>query len=136
MWRPTAASGTPAGPRTEAPPTKTPIPTAAVSYTHLQLVEQHEAVFVRLPQNGDEIDHVAGKGGQRLLNALLVADVAENMGENRNRAALCRRDVKPRGRHEVHEPQRLERHGLAARVGAGDNHGVDALSLIHILFAK
>ena len=41
--------------------------------------------------------------------------------EHRQPGAFARRQVEPRLRHETEEPERLERHGLAARVGSRDH---------------
>ena len=48
-----------------------------------QLVEQHQAVTVSFFNEGHHIGHVGGEGTQRLLDALLVADVRVYFGENR-----------------------------------------------------
>jgi hypothetical protein len=66
---------------------------------------------------------VRGEGGEALLDALLVADVGEDLLEHRHRRALRRRDVHPRLGHQLEEAHRLEGDRLASRVGAGDDQG-------------
>ena len=63
---------------------------------------------------------MAGERGERLFDRLLVADVGEDRLVDRDRALLGGRDRQPREGHEREQPRRLQRHGLAAGVGAGD----------------
>ena len=72
-----------------------------------ELIEEAEALFIRLPQDADRIAHMGGKGGQALLNALLIPDIGEDLPEKRELRALCRRDEKPRLPHELEKPRRL-----------------------------
>ena len=65
-----------------------------------------------------------GEGGERLLDALLVADIRVNMLEQADLRLLVCRDVQAGSRHQAQKPQRLERHGFAARVWAGDDQRV------------
>ena len=69
----------------------------------------------------DDRRQVCGEGGQALRDRLLVADVGIDAPEHRQPAAGRRRHVEPALRHEREEPDALERHRLAAGVGAGDH---------------
>ena len=56
---------------------------------------------------------------QRLLDALLVADIGIDAVEPRE-AGLLRGNVQPGVGHHRQQAHGLEGHGLAARVGTGD----------------
>ena len=58
-----------------------------------QLVEQHQAVGVGVPKDGGDAGDVRAERAERLFQALLVADVGQDMAENRDVAALAGRDV-------------------------------------------
>ena len=66
---------------------------------------------------GDVRRERAEAGGDRLL----VADVGKERSEHRQPRSLVGRDVQARLRHRCEQPRRLERHGLAAGVGPGDD---------------
>ena len=51
-----------------------------------QLVEKHEGAGSGPFQQVDDVSHVAAEGGERLLDALLVADVGEHFFEDRQAA--------------------------------------------------
>ena len=67
---------------------------------------------------------MAGEGGQRLLNALLVADIGQNVVENDDLAVVAGRDLQAALSHGGEQAQGLDAHRLAAGVGAGDDDGV------------
>ena len=70
-----------------------------------QLVQEDEAAVARHLEDVDDVHHVGGEGGKGLLNALLVADVRQDMAEHRHPAAL------PRGNHQAahgHEGQQAD----------------------------
>ena len=52
-----------------------------------QLVDQDERFRRRRPQDPDNIRHMPGKCRERLFDRLLVADIGENVLENRKRRA-------------------------------------------------
>ena len=72
-----------------------------------ELIEETEALLIRLPQDANRIAHMGGKGGQTLLNALLISDIGEDLPEKRELRALRRRDEKSRLPHELEKPCRL-----------------------------
>ena len=89
-----------------------------------QLVEQDQAPVVRLLQYLHGVRHVRRERGQALLNALLVAHVRQYPREHLHRALIPRRDMQTALRHKTQQPQRFQRHGLAAGVGARDHQRV------------
>ena len=97
-----------------------------------QLVEQHQAVAVRLLQNLHDVHHVGGEGGEALLDALLVADVRQHPLIYGHGAAVRRRDVEAALGHQRQQPQGFEGHGLAAGVGAGDHQGVKGIPQLDV----
>ena len=54
------------------------------------------------------------------------------MVKHHHAAALFCGDVQAGSRHEMQKPQRFERDGLAARVGACDNHGINASAQVDV----
>ena len=58
-----------------------------------QLVKEDEGVLVALGEDADDVGHVGGEGGEILLNALLVADIGQNVAEHRQAAAVGGGDV-------------------------------------------
>ena len=68
-----------------------------------------------------EVGHVGTEGRQRLLDALLVADVGVDAIEA-GEMGFVGRDVQTRMGHYRQKPHRLQGHRLAAGVGAGDQH--------------
>ena len=89
-----------------------------------QLVQQHQRVRPRLFQYLHDIGDMPRKGGKALLNALLVADVHQDIPEQADLAALGGRDQKAAGGHGQQQARRFQADRLAAGVGAGDDHGV------------
>ena len=76
----------------------------------------------------DDRTQVPGEGGQRLGDRLLVADVGEDVAEDRQRGAGRRGDVQAGLVHEAQQPQRPQRDGLAAGVRAGHDERAVALA--------
>ena len=89
--------------------------------TRAQLVKERQIARRDLLHDGDDVLHMAGKGGKGLLDGLLIPDVGIYMIKNRHLRAQLGRHVQPGLRHQGKQPYRLERDGLAARVGAGDD---------------
>ena len=86
-----------------------------------QFVKQRQRLGRHRLQNGDDVGHVRGKGGERLLDGLLVADVGEHLVEHGQLAAVGGGDLQAGLRHQRKQPHGLQRHRLAAGVGAGDD---------------
>ena len=72
------------------------------------------------------------KGGQTLLDALLVADIRQDMAEDRQDAAVRGGDVQAALVHGREQADRLERNGLAAGVRAGDDERVEAAAELDV----
>ena len=93
-----------------------------------ELVEQNERLIVRFAQDADEVGHVRGERGQRLLDRLFVADVRKDLAEHRDLAALVRRNEHAGARHQRKQTDGFERDRFAAGVGSGDDQRVVAVS--------
>ena len=72
-----------------------------------QLVEQHQGIPVRPLQDAHGVGHVRGEGGQVLLDALLIADVREDLAEDAEFRADPRRNVQAGLPHEGEEADGL-----------------------------
>ena len=72
---------------------------------------------VGVAQHLDDVAHVRGEGREALLDALLVADVREDLLEDRDARIPRRPGSAARLRHQRQQAHRLERHRLATRVG-------------------
>jgi hypothetical protein len=83
-----------------------------------RLVEEDERPRARRLRDRGEVLGVPGERRQVALDRLLVADVDEDRGEERQPAALGGGHEQPSLRHGGREPETLERDGLAAGVGA------------------
>src|SRR5690606_11909512 len=87
------------------------------------LVDPDQRVLVRLLPDLPQVLQVRRERRQTRLDRLLVADVGEDVPEDREPAPLPDRRDDPRLRHRADQADRLEEHRLAARVGTGDQHG-------------
>ena len=92
-----------------------------------QLVQQHKAVLPGKLQNMNDIRHMGGKGGKRLLDALFVSDVRQNVAVHRYPAVVPRRDHETTHGHQSQKAQGFQGHGFTAGVGAGDDQRIKAL---------
>ena len=81
------------------------------------LVEDDERGELELPLHVDDLRQVRREGREVGRERLVVSDVGEDRGEDRNRGGGVRGDVQPAQRHQAQEPRRLQRDGLAAGVG-------------------
>ena len=95
--------------------------------TSAQLVKQHQRTRSDLMHNGHDVDHVRGESRQRLLNTLLVSQIHLNVIVQADAGRLVARDMQPSLRHQGKQPQRLERHRLAAGVGTRDDQRIKIL---------
>ena len=86
-----------------------------------QLVQQHQGISPRLLQDGYDVGHVGGEGGQGLLDGLFVADVGEHLGEHRHLAARPGGNLQPGLGHQGEQAAGLQGDGLAPGIGAGDH---------------
>ena len=89
-----------------------------------QLVYQAERAGVGKLHDADNIRHVRREGGQRLLNALLVADVHQHAAKNTQLAVVGAGHQQAAHRHQREQAERFEGDGLAAGVGTRDDKGV------------
>ena len=69
--------------------------------------------------------------GKRLLNALFVADIRQNIVENPHHGAVGRGNMQSRLRHEREKSERFESDGLSARVRARDNQRIEFSAEVH-----
>ena len=97
-----------------------------------QLVEEYQAVCIGLRQNGHDIGHMCRKSRQILFNALLIADVRQHAAVDGHGAPVPGGDLQAALGHEAEEPQGLQRHRLAAGIGAGDDQGVKGLPQLDV----
>ncbi len=72
------------------------------------------------PRKAIEIEDVRGKGGELGFNRLRVADIGKERGEDRKARGRCGHGQSGL-RHHRQQRRGLERHGLAAGVGAADD---------------
>ena len=100
--------------------------------TGAQLIEQHQAVAVRLLQNAHYIGHMGRESGQILFNALLVADIGQHGREYGDGALGRHGDVEAALGHQRQQAQGLQADGFAAGVGAGDDQCVKGLAQLQI----
>ncbi len=85
------------------------------------LVDENERAVARSLEDVLEPHDPRGKGAQRFLDRLVVADVDENLVVKRNRRAVIARSEEPRSIHEHDEPDRLEGDRFPAGVRAGND---------------
>ncbi len=83
-----------------------------------ELVEEHQTPPARVIENVGDGRHVTGERGKRLFEGLLVADIRENIVEERERASFIGRDLHAELVHEGEEAGGLQRNGLTPGVGA------------------
>mgnify|MGYP000859146551 CR=1 FL=1 len=72
-----------------------------------QLIEEDQAVLVRLVQDLHDVFHMRRKGRQTLLDALLVADVGQHRGKDAHGAAVVAGDMQAALHHQAEEAERL-----------------------------
>ena len=89
-----------------------------------ELIKQQQRPVVAVLEDAHDVRHVRRECGQRLLDALLIADVGHDLVEHRHGAAVSARDVQAALRHGGEQANGLERDGLAAGVRAGDDERV------------
>ena len=85
-----------------------------------EFVEQHERARIGEAGEAVEVGDVRGKGGERRLNGLRVADVGKERGEDR-KAGGCGGDGQAGLGHHGQQSRGFERDGFAAGVGAADD---------------
>ena len=91
-----------------------------------QLVQQHQRIRRHVQRHLADVRDVRRKRAQALLDRLVVADVRQHLLEQRE-LGLRRRHRQPRLRHQRQQPHGLQRHRLAAGVGAADQQGAALL---------
>ena len=74
---------------------------------------------------------MGGKRGKRLLNALFVADIRQNIVENPHHGAVGRGNMQSRLRHEREKAERFEGDGFSARVRTRDNQRIEFSAEVH-----
>ena len=86
-----------------------------------ELVEEDETVAVADLKDLHDILCMRREGGKRLLDGLLVADVGEDPLVDVDGTAVVGGDMQTALGHEREQADGLERDGLAAGVGSGDD---------------
>ena len=86
-----------------------------------ELVEQHQAAGSGGVDDAHDRAQVPAERGERLRDGLLVADVGEDVAEDRQAAAGRRRHVQPGLVHQRQQAEGPQRDGLAAGVRPGDD---------------
>ena len=95
-----------------------------------ELVEQDQRAAVRIAQHAHDARDVARERRQTLLQALLVADVGLDAGEDGEDGAFVGRHEQAGHGHERQQPGGLERDRLAARIRASDEQQVELVAEI------
>ncbi len=96
------------------------------------LVEQDEGLLRCPAEDLRDPPDMRGEGRERLLEALLVADVGQHVVEDWQLRTLVRRDMQARLGHHRQQADRLQGHRLAARVGSGDDQKVRAKAEVDV----
>ena len=86
-----------------------------------EFVNQHQAFLAGQQHKLLHGQQVRGVGRQVVFQALLVADVQENILEHAGFGVVGAGNEQAHLQHELHQAHGFQAHGLAARVGAG-NH--------------
>ena len=89
-----------------------------------KLIDENQCARLRTRQNAHDIDHVGGEGGEGLLDALLVPDIRPYSGEDTHAGIPPCGNVQTGLEHHGKQTQCFQSHGLAARVGSRDDHGI------------
>ena len=82
-------------------------------------VEQHQRRQFQLAIHPHDVGDVRGKRAQARFDRLFVANIGKHAAKDRQLRHRCRH-VQAGLRHQGEQPRRLERDGLAAGVGTGD----------------
>ncbi len=88
-----------------------------------QFVKEHQIPGGHLLHDFHNVGHMAGEGGQALLNGLFVPNVCKHLLEHRQLCAKVRRNLQPGLCHQGEQPYGFQGHGFAAGVGAGNHQG-------------
>ena len=97
-----------------------------------ELVKEQQRALVARLQHTHGVGHVRRECRQRLLDALLVADVGHDLVEHGHGAAVGTRDVQAALRHCREQTDGLECDGLAAGIWAGDDERVKFAAERHV----
>ena len=90
-----------------------------------ELIEKDQGAVICLLQDADDVRHVGRKCTQALLDALLIADIREDLRQRLTAGVVPGRNVQACLAHERQQADRLQGNSLAAGVGAGhDQHPV------------
>src|SRR5437762_2771251 len=87
-----------------------------------------EAEAVGALQDAEDIAHVRREGAEALLDALLVADVREDVLEDDGPRAVVYGEVEARLGHEGEQANGLEGDSFPARVRPGDDQHAEAVA--------
>ena len=84
-----------------------------------QLVQQHQRIRRHIQRHLADVGDVRRKGAEVFLDGLVVADIGQHLLEERE-LGFGGGHRQRRLRHQAEQPDGLQRHGLAAGVGAAD----------------
>ena len=96
--------------------------------TRAKLVQKDQAVAVSAFEDADDVAHVRGEGAEALLDALLIADVREDVLEDDGPRAVVYGEVETRLGHEGKQANGLEGDSFPARVRPGDDQHAEAVA--------
>ena len=97
-----------------------------------KLVKKHQRVWRDAPEDVHNVDHMRRKSRERLLDALLVADVRQDVVKHAHRGVRRGGQLQTGLIHQRKQPRRLQSDRLAACVGAGDDQRVKFVAQPHI----
>ena len=97
-----------------------------------QLIKKQEGTLAAFGEDVHNVGHMGREGGEALFNALLVADIGQDMPENRQIAAVRGGDMETALVHRGEQADGLQGDRLAAGIGAGDDQGVEVLPQLHV----
>ena len=91
-------------------------------------VEEDEASALDVCEHLHDMHHMRGERGKRLLNALFITDIREDIVENAHHRAVSHGDMKSRLGHDGKKSERFEGNGLTARIRTRDDKGIEILA--------
>ena len=88
------------------------------------LVEQDETAVFDGSEHLNDMDHMRGECRERLLNALLVSDIREDIVKNTHHGAVRNGDMHTRLCHNGKQAECFQGYRFTARIRSGNNECV------------